>query len=169
MLRLRILYVDDDPDIREIVEIALSLDPALRVRGCASGTEALATAADWLPDMILCDVMMPVMDGPATLARLRACPQTVDTPVVFMTSRVQAREIEHFKSLGATGVIVKPFDPMTLADSVRCHLRSAGRTAMFSAGPIASDAAPVSLRSPANGSSRHFDRTARLLPGISRH
>src|ERR1700730_18862338 len=139
MSRLRILYVDDEPDIREIVELSLGLDPALWVRSCASGTEALATAADWSPDVILCDVMMPVMDGPATLVRLRECAQTVDTPVVFMTSRAQAREIAHFKSLGAIGVIVKPFDPMTLADSVRSHLRSAGVTATGPAPPIAGD------------------------------
>jgi CheY-like chemotaxis protein len=75
--------------------------------------------------MILCDVMMPGMDGPATLARLRESPQTVNTPVVFMTARGQAHEIEHFKSLGAVGVIAKPFDPMTLAESVRNHLRLA--------------------------------------------
>jgi CheY-like chemotaxis protein len=123
MTTLRILHVDDEPDIRVIVELSLSLDPELSVRSCASGTDALATAADWLPDMILCDVMMPIMDGPATLARLRECPQTVHIPVVFMTARAQTRELEHFKSLGAAGVIAKPFDPMTLANSVRCHLQ----------------------------------------------
>jgi CheY-like chemotaxis protein len=126
MTHLRILHVDDEPDLREVVGLSLGLDPAFSVRSCDSGQDALATAADWLPDMILCDVMMPVMDGPATLVRLRECPQTVNTPVVFMTARAQTREIEHFKSLGAIGVIAKPFDPMTLADSVRCHLRAAG-------------------------------------------
>jgi CheY-like chemotaxis protein len=130
MTSLRILHVDDEPDIREVVELSLGLDPAFSVRSCASGADALATAADWSPDMILCDVMMPVMDGPATLLRLRECPQTVNTPVVFMTARAQTRELEHFKSLGATGVIPKPFDPMTLANSVRCHLRSAGLAAL---------------------------------------
>jgi CheY-like chemotaxis protein/HPt (histidine-containing phosphotransfer) domain-containing protein len=126
MTYLRILHVDDDPDIRAVVELSLGLDPAFSVRSCASGQDALATAVDWSPDMILCDVMMPVMDGPATLTRLRECPQTVNTPVVFMTARAQTRELEHFKSLGAAGVIPKPFDPITLVDSVRCHLRSAG-------------------------------------------
>jgi CheY-like chemotaxis protein len=72
---------------------------------------------------------MPGLNGPQTLARLRACPQTADIPFVFMTSRVQAREIEHFKSLGAAGVIIKPFDPMTLAASVRSHLRTASLAA----------------------------------------
>lgn len=126
---LRVLYVDDEPDIREIVELALGLDPGLWVRSCACGKDALAMAADWSPDIILCDVVMPVMDGPATLARLRQCPQIADMPFVFITSRAQAREVEHFKSLGAVGVIVKPFDPMMLADSVRSHLRTAGKLA----------------------------------------
>ena len=126
MTSLRILHIDDEPDIREVVELSLGLDPEFSVRSCASGSDALATVADWSPDLILCDVMMPVMDGPATLLRLRECPQTVNTPVVFMTARAQTRELEHFKSLGATGVIPKPFDPMTLAGSVRCHLRAAG-------------------------------------------
>jgi CheY-like chemotaxis protein len=130
MTSLRILHIDDEPDIREVVELSLGLDLAFSVRSCASGPEALATAAVWSPDMILCDVMMPVMDGPATLARLRECPQTVNTPVVFMTARAQTRELEHFKSLGAIGVIAKPFDPMTLADSVRGHLRLAGFAAL---------------------------------------
>jgi two-component system, OmpR family, response regulator len=129
MPRLRVLYVDDEPDIREIVDLSLGLDPTLWARSCASGTQALATAAEWLPDIILCDVVMPGLNGPQTLARLRACPQTADIPFVFMTSRVQAHEIEHFKSLGAAGVIIKPFDPMTLADSVRSHLPAASLAA----------------------------------------
>jgi CheY-like chemotaxis protein len=130
MTALRILHVDDEPDIREVVELSLGLDPTFSVRSCASGADALAAAADWSPDMILCDVMMPIMDGPATLARLRESPQTAKTPFVFMTARAQAREIEHFKSLGATGVIAKPFDPMTLAKSVRHQLRVAGLDAL---------------------------------------
>lgn len=130
MTALRILHVDDEPDIREVVELSLTLDPAFTVRSCASGKDALAAAAEWTPDLILCDVMMPVMDGPATLARLREAPETAHIPVVFMTARAQPRELEHFKSLGAMGVIPKPFDPMTLAASVRSHLRTAGLSAL---------------------------------------
>jgi CheY-like chemotaxis protein len=164
MSRLRILYVDDEPDIREIVELSLGLDSALWVRSCASGTEALATATDWSPHMILCDVLMPVMDGPATLARLRECPQTVDTPVVFVTARAQTREIEHFKSLGATGVIIKPFDPMTLAELVRCHLRSSGLTALHPALlPIAPSLGQHSGSFSLSKSSLHFGRAERSL------
>jgi CheY-like chemotaxis protein len=69
--------------------------------------------------------MMPVMDGPATLARLGDNARTAAIPVVFMTARAQTREIDLFRSLGAVGVIPKPFDPMTLAASVRAYMRQA--------------------------------------------
>jgi two-component system OmpR family response regulator len=123
MTTFRILHVDDEPDIREVVEISLGLDPGFTTRSCGSGVEALAVAVDWQPDLILCDVMMPVMDGPATLMRLREHVLTASIPVVFMTARAQTRELDRFRSLGALGVIPKPFDPMTLAASVRSYMQ----------------------------------------------
>jgi two-component system OmpR family response regulator len=123
MMSFRILHVDDDPDIREVVKLSLSLDSSFTVMSCASGDDALAIAADRSPDLILCDVMMPGMDGPAVLARLRERASTAKTPIVFMTARVQQRELEQWKSLGAAAVITKPFDPMKLANMVRGHLR----------------------------------------------
>jgi CheY-like chemotaxis protein len=122
MTALRVLHVDDEPDIREVVEISLGLDPDFVTRSCASGAEALAVASHWVPDVILLDVMMPVMDGATTLARLRDNSRTVGIPVVFMTARAQSRELDLFRSLGAIGVIPKPFDPMMLAASVRAHI-----------------------------------------------
>jgi CheY-like chemotaxis protein len=129
MSELRILHVDDEPDIRELVKLSLGLDPELLVKNCASGSDALVAAAEWVPAVILMDVMMPIMDGPQTLAHLREIQQTANIPVVFMTARAQTREVEHFLSLGAAGVIPKPFDPMTLAAAVRNYLdyrRAAG-------------------------------------------
>jgi CheY-like chemotaxis protein len=122
MTALRVLHVDDEPDIREVVEFSLGLDPDLVMRSCASGEEALAVADAWAPDIVLLDVMMPVMDGVATLARLRENPRTVGIPVVFMTARAQSRELDLLRSLGAVAVILKPFDPMMLATSVRAHV-----------------------------------------------
>jgi CheY-like chemotaxis protein len=127
MSSVRILYVDDEPDIREVVDISLGLNPSFEVRACASGAEAVVAAAEWLPFLILLDVMMPGMDGPATLAQLRRNPQTSTIPVVFMTARAQTREVEHFIALGAQGVISKPFDPMTLAFQVQSHLQALHR------------------------------------------
>jgi len=125
MSLLRILHVDDEADIREVVEIALGLDLNCATRSCSSGQDALAVATQWLPEIIVLDVMMPVMDGPTTLARLREDRSTAKIPVVFMTARAQSRELDLFLSLGAVGVISKPFDPMTLAASVRAYLRPA--------------------------------------------
>jgi CheY-like chemotaxis protein len=122
---LRVLHVDDEPDIREVVEASLGLDPDIVTRGCGSGDEALAVAVDWLPDIILLDVMMPVMDGPTTLARLRDNAQIGSIPVVFMTARAQSSELDRLRSLGAVGVISKPFDPMTLAATVRSYVEPA--------------------------------------------
>jgi CheY-like chemotaxis protein len=124
MSKVRILHVDDEPDIREIVEMSLGLNAEFELRAAASGPEALATAAEWLPSLILLDVMMPGMDGPMTLTHLRNDPRIADIPVLFMTARAQAREVQQFIALGAQGVISKPFDPMTLAFSVRSHLQT---------------------------------------------
>ena len=122
MSACRLLHVEDEPDIREVVEMSLALDPDITLKSCASGPEALVAVADWTPDVILMDVMMPKMDGPETLKHLREDARTAKIPVVFMTARAQTHEMEHFLSLGAAGVIPKPFDPMTLAAAVRAYL-----------------------------------------------
>jgi two-component system OmpR family response regulator len=127
MSEVRILHVDDEPDIREVVELSLGIDPDISVRSCDSGEAALSIASAWQPNIILLDVMMPAMDGPTTLARLHENPQTAKIPVVFMTARAQTREIDGFRSLGAVGVIVKPFDPIALAPSMRGYLQKTGR------------------------------------------
>lgn len=119
---IRILFVDDEPDIREVVDVSLCLDPEIKTRACASGADALVTAAQWSPSLILLDVRMPLMDGLATLASLRENPRTAHIPVLFLTARMQSGEFEHYLSLGAQGVLSKPFDPMTLAALVRRHL-----------------------------------------------
>ena len=123
MSSLRVLHIDDQPDIRAVVAMSLGLNSEIEVRSCASGKDGLAAAAECQPDIILLDVMMPVMDGPETLRHLQENPKTTDIPAVFMTARAQTREVEHYKSLGAAGVIAKPFDPMTLAVSLRSHMR----------------------------------------------
>ncbi len=124
----RILYVDDEPDIRSIVEASLGLDPDLLVLSCASAQEGLSAAAVWPPELILLDVTMPVMDGPAMFGRLHENPATASIPVVFLTAHAQAREIAQYRALGAAGVIVKPFDPMTLAARVHQYLPEAVRS-----------------------------------------
>ncbi|NEX92245.1 response regulator [Caulobacter sp. 17J65-9] len=126
---MKILYVDDEPDIRDVAVMALEIDPDLEVKSAASGGEALSILDEsgFRPDVVLLDVMMPVMDGPAVLEALRKRPEHAETPVVFITARAQAHETARFLSLGAVGVITKPFDPMTLALELRAILsRAAG-------------------------------------------
>jgi len=123
--KLRLLYVDDEDDIRSIVEMAFEDEADFELRLCASGAAALQTVPSYRPDLLLLDVMMPGMDGPSTLKRLRELPGFQDTAAVFITAKVQPNEVEQLKALGAIGVIAKPFDPMALADQVRKLWRQA--------------------------------------------
>jgi DNA-binding response OmpR family regulator len=115
----RILYVEDEADIRTIAELALCSLGGFEVRFCADGREALAALPGFAPDLVLLDVMMPGIDGIATLAAMRADPAGREVPVVFMTARTQPADLAHYRSLGALDVITKPFDPMELPDRVR--------------------------------------------------
>jgi two-component system OmpR family response regulator len=115
----RVLYVEDEPDIRAVSQLALETVGGLTVKICASGEEALREVVAFRPELVLLDVMMPGMDGPGTLRALREIPELGDVPVVFMTAKVQPVEIAQFMALGALAVIAKPFDPMTLANQVR--------------------------------------------------
>ena len=114
----RILYVEDEPDIRAIAQMALEAVGGFTVIACASGSEALATAPGANADLLLLDVMMPGMDGPSTLKALRELPSTANTPVIFMTAKVQAAEVAQYRELGAIDVIHKPFDPMELSAQI---------------------------------------------------
>ncbi len=115
----RIMYVEDEPDIQAVAKLALEMVGGFTVKICSSGEEALKEAVAFAPDMILLDVMMPGMDGPSTLKALRDLSPLVEVPVAFMTAKVQPQEVAYYKSLGARGVIAKPFDPMTLASQIR--------------------------------------------------
>lgn len=114
----KILYVDDEPDISEIVKLSLERLGGYEVSVCANGKQALEMAPGFAPDMILLDVMMPEMDGPTALQELRKQEQFKEVPIVFVTAKVQPYEIEHFHEIGAADVIAKPFDPITLSDQI---------------------------------------------------
>lgn len=124
----RILYIEDEADIRRVAKIALESLGGLTVIACASGEEAIAMAVDANPDLILLDVMMPQLDGPSTLQRLRELPSITHIPVVFVTAKVQPEEIEFLKSLDALDVIGKPFDAVTLAETLRAIWQRAHST-----------------------------------------
>src|SRR5579872_7176912 len=113
----RILFVDDQRDIRSIVGLALGKIGRFDLRVCSSGEEALASAADFDPDLLLLDLSMPVMDGLATLKALRE--RNITAPAIFFTARLKAYEMEGYRDLNVLGVIPKPFDPLKLGGQLR--------------------------------------------------
>ena len=116
--QLKILHVEDDLDILEVAKLALEVVGGFEVLQCSSGAEALRRAAAFGPDLFLLDMMMPEMSGEQVLENFRKDPQFDNVPAIFMTARAQASEVEALKSSGAIDVIVKPFDPMTLAEQI---------------------------------------------------
>ncbi len=114
-----ILMIEDEPDIQTVARLSLESIGGFEVEVCSSGQEAIDKAAGINPDLILLDVMMPGMDGPTTLIELKKMPALADTPVVFMTAKVQPQEIQQYKEYGAIDVIPKPFDPMSLPDILK--------------------------------------------------
>lgn len=115
----RILYAEDEPDIREVASLALEAVGGVTLKMCHNGREAVEQAAAFAPDLFLLDVMMPEMDGPTALATLRKIPGLESTPAIFMTAKVQPQEVALYREMGAADVIPKPFDPMTLAELVQ--------------------------------------------------
>jgi CheY-like chemotaxis protein len=118
----KVLIVDDEDDIRELARISLERVGGLDVVVASSGEQGIAMATSEQPDAVLLDAMMPGIDGPQTLERLKANAATARIPVVFLTGSVQEFERDRFTALGAVAILPKPFDPMTLADDLRACL-----------------------------------------------
>ena len=114
-----VLIVDDEDDIRDLARISLERVGGMRVLVATSGEEGVAIATSEQPDAIVLDAMMPGLDGPQTLERLKGDPATSAIPVVFLTGSLQEVERSSFIALGAIGILPKPFDPMTLAAELR--------------------------------------------------
>jgi DNA-binding response OmpR family regulator len=110
----KVLIVDDDNDIREIVQFALEMNPGWSVEGEPAGENAVARAAAISPHVILLDVNLEGMDGPTTLATLRKDPRTALVPVIFLTGTTRESDVAALRELGANGIIAKPFDPIAL-------------------------------------------------------
>lgn len=117
----RVMCVEDDPDIRMILSFSLGQLGGYTVRQCAGGEEALAAVQEFQPQLVLLDVMMPGLSGPDTLLRLRELPVMQRVPVVFLTAKATPNELEALLEHGATGLIVKPFDPIKLPADIRIY------------------------------------------------
>ncbi|HNB16766.1 MAG TPA: response regulator [Candidatus Obscuribacter sp.] len=116
---MKVLLVDDDTNIRMVAVMGLEDELDWEIQEASSGQEAIQLASTQKPDLILLDMMMPGMDGISTFGKLRELDTVKDTPIIFMTAKVQPEEIESYKILGARGVIIKPFDPITLAQEIQ--------------------------------------------------
>jgi CheY-like chemotaxis protein len=118
MKKRRILIIDDEDDIRAVAALSLETVADWEVVVANSGASGIARAQAESPDAILLDVMMPEMDGPTTFQELRRLPETADIPVLLLTAKVQAADQQSFAHLGVSGVLFKPFDPLTLSDQI---------------------------------------------------
>ncbi len=122
MTSKRVLIIDDEPGIRKLVEISLRAIADWEVLSASSGPEGLALALAELPDAILLDVMMPGMDGPATLHQLQAHSELQSIPVIFLTAKTQPNEQRQFTELAIAGMITKPFKAPDLVRQMRSLL-----------------------------------------------
>jgi CheY-like chemotaxis protein len=122
---VKVLVIDDEADIRKIAKLSLSRVGGMQVVEAAGGADGVRLAESERPDAILLDVMMPGMDGPATLVMLKAGEATSKIPVVFLTAKAMSVELERLKALGAVAVLTKPFDPMKLPQELKAALESA--------------------------------------------
>jgi len=119
-----VLIVDDEEDVRAIAQMGLEMAADWKVLTASSGQEALAIAQTNQPDVILLDMMMPDMDGQATLQRLKANPATLQIPVILVTAKVQPSDQQRFAHLDVAAVFAKPFRPLKLADQINAVLNS---------------------------------------------
>jgi len=123
----KILCVDDEPDVRAVLEICLKMDPHMDVRSAGSARDALEmlTPNGWLPDIALLDMMMPEMNGCELAAALRATDHIADVAIIFVSANDRPSDLDRYRSVGAIGYIRKPFDPITLPKLVRDHMSGA--------------------------------------------
>ena len=125
MPRRHILLIDDEADIREVASISLEVVGEWQVSTASGGQDGMSQAIAGQPEVILCDVMMPGLDGPATVELLKSDPLTAQIPVILLTARVQRADRLAFSRLDIVGVISKPFDPMALSGQVEALVEAA--------------------------------------------
>lgn len=118
----RILIIDDEDDIREVAALSLETVAGWTVCTANSGPDGIQKALLEKPDAILMDVMMPAMDGPTTFREMQRTPGLAHIPVLLLTAKVQGVDQRRFAGLGVSGVLFKPFDPLTLAEQMATAL-----------------------------------------------
>ncbi len=124
-MRKKLLLIDDDADIREVASIALEMGADFDVITAESGSAGIALAEAEQPDAILLDYMMPLLNGPATFARLQQSETTRHIPVIFLTAKIQTADRKRLTDLGGLAVLAKPFDPISIGDEIDALLETA--------------------------------------------
>jgi two-component system phosphate regulon response regulator PhoB len=125
MSKASILVVDDEDDIRELVQLNLDRE-GYRVLTCETGEQALAVARSKTPDLIVLDLMLPGIDGLEVCKRLKADSGLGQIPVIMLTAKGEESDIVAGLELGADDYITKPFSGKVLVARVRRLLRKAG-------------------------------------------
>ena len=115
----RILCVEDEPTIHPVIRLALKRVGNFDVRIYDNGEQALTEAPAFRPDLLVLDVVMPDMDGPAVLEKARQMPELANVPVIFLTGKSKPADVERLRALGAVGVIGKPFEVRGLAAQIQ--------------------------------------------------
>ena len=118
----KILIIDDNADVRNNLEEILKLS-GYEVIAAANGKEGIQKAMDALPDLVLCDIIMPNLDGYGTLEILSKNPKTAGIPLIFLTAKSEKEDFRKGMSLGAYDYITKPFDDVNLLKTIETRLR----------------------------------------------
>lgn len=118
----RILIIDDEADVREIAKVSLEITKQWQVATAASGEEGIALASSYCPDAILLDVVMPQVDGLATLIKLSENTNTCNIPVILLTATMKLATQPAYAAAGAKAILVKPFDPGLLGGQIETAL-----------------------------------------------
>jgi DNA-binding response OmpR family regulator len=121
-----VLVVDDDPVILQLLQVNFEME-GFRVLTAGDGEEGLARVRADHPDVVVCDVMMPKLNGLQVLEQMKADPDTKDIPIVMLSAKAQASEIQQGRDLGADDYVTKPFDPIELTDKISALLDSTKR------------------------------------------
>lgn len=121
-MKRTVLVVDDDDDAREVTALSLQTVAGWNVLEAYCGAQGIESAKLNQPDAILLDVMMPAMDGPAILQKLKTAHSTAHIPVVLLTARARPSERASLATLPVEAILTKPFDPLQLAGQVAAAL-----------------------------------------------
>lgn len=113
-----IFLVEDDPDIQIIAEMTFEEIGDYELSIFGSGMKLFDALETRMPQLILLDVMLPEMDGPSILKKLKAEPRTSAIPVIFMTAKVRPTDQREYNTSDVLGVIGKPFDPEEMVQTV---------------------------------------------------